>query len=427
MGTALAERQLREMSLFSERDSLAYDIEHFRKYWQEEGLPHNWRDLPGTGFQIQRQMRMLAGDLVKVTSLGERRDKFAGWLAKTDKDTRAFTLEYLAEGLVFPIRYEISWVDGELRLIAPLYGNKLMVDTVSEKERNGSVKRALGDQVEPFLLTAPNGSIAVMTSPSGWTGMRDEQGNEIRYPDSQTYILQKRGKDIVGFAMRTDFILGEHSELLRTLKVLYGLEYSVPDEHASVCDFVETVATITPSEEDIAIEDIVDVMKIVRSNLSQKTDAYKGRGWQEAYEDLARGDELWYFDRKIEKMVAEFIEYSLYRALTMEDVQESLAVTILRIAKFLRGKNLLKPVGISPKGGIDFLPITFGAVFKDVQSIPGCAGGGAHTLVNSLTPRHSLTEEIMYCVTCPFCKEVVDAILTQDKIICPKCEKSADR
>lgn len=34
---------------------------------------------------------------------------------------------------------------------------------------------------------------------------------------------------------------------------------------------------------------------------------------------------------------------------------------------------------------------------------------------------------VMPCVTCPFCKELVDAILTPKTISCPKCEITVTR
>lgn len=33
----------------------------------------------------------------------------------------------------------------------------------------------------------------------------------------------------------------------------------------------------------------------------------------------------------------------------------------------------------------------------------------------------------MPCVTCPFCKQLVDAILTPTSISCPKCEVTVSR
>ena len=37
------------------------------------------------------------------------------------------------------------------------------------------------------------------------------------------------------------------------------------------------------------------------------------------------------------------------------------------------------------------------------------------------------TPDLMRCVTCPFCKEIVDAILTKDAISCPRCGARVDR
>lgn len=41
----------------------------------------------------------------------------------------------------------------------------------------------------------------------------------------------------------------------------------------------------------------------------------------------------------------------------------------------------------------------------------------------------SLVEErgFMHCVTCPFCKEVVSAILTETTIACPSCLVEVNR
>ncbi len=34
---------------------------------------------------------------------------------------------------------------------------------------------------------------------------------------------------------------------------------------------------------------------------------------------------------------------------------------------------------------------------------------------------------LMPCVTCPFCKKIVDAILTPDTISCPQCKITVSR
>lgn len=63
----------------------------------------------------------------------------------------------------------------------------------------------------------------------------------------------------------------------------------------------------------------------------------------------------------------------------------------------------------------------------------GQFGGGRGHILESLMDsiKDSATEysssSEMKCVTCPFCSQLVDAIVTSDKIVCPSCHKSASR
>jgi len=44
-----------------------------------------------------------------------------------------------------------------------------------------------------------------------------------------------------------------------------------------------------------------------------------------------------------------------------------------------------------------------------------------HDRISSTDPN------LMPCVTCPFCKKLVDAILTAETITCPNCKVSVNR
>ena len=44
-----------------------------------------------------------------------------------------------------------------------------------------------------------------------------------------------------------------------------------------------------------------------------------------------------------------------------------------------------------------------------------------HDRISSIDPN------LMPCVTCPFCKQLVDAILTPETISCPECKVSVNR
>lgn len=62
----------------------------------------------------------------------------------------------------------------------------------------------------------------------------------------------------------------------------------------------------------------------------------------------------------------------------------------------------------------------FGVVNSYLDSIANRALGIQKKESNS-------SSEKMLCVTCPFCRQMVDADVTVDKISCPKCHKSASR
>jgi hypothetical protein len=44
-----------------------------------------------------------------------------------------------------------------------------------------------------------------------------------------------------------------------------------------------------------------------------------------------------------------------------------------------------------------------------------------------VSKHNGVSEVLLRCVTCPFCFQLVDAILTPSLIICPKCDATAKR
>jgi len=350
-------------------NALLTQIDYFNTNWRREDLPINWADLPGTGFMLRKQMASLSlNDLDKNES--KRR-----WLDQTNRDIKGFILEYLAEGLVFPINYSIG---SNEHLIDKNYGNKKVVDIVSSEERNGSIKEIVEEKLEPFLANASDGSIAVIDSPSGWSGLHQEDGRPITFPDSQIYIFQKKGKEIVGFTIRSDFNDREHKEFIRRIT-----GENLP-ENASAETYIRRGTALIDAGSGTNLKEIKDVVKLMqgtRRDMYESFLAYKDRSWNEIYRDLERGDELWRYDEITKGMVYEFEDYVLDNKLSKQEIKEALAVTILRIAKFLR-KNIKIPVQeriiyptSSKQHSYDIRPgISYGAVLTEVQKLPGCAG-----------------------------------------------------
>lgn len=405
--------------------TLAAEMVYLRHNWQKEDLPYDWRYLDGIGFHTRTHVDMLYASIDGVIDHAARREKVREWISQTEQDVKGFNLEYLAEGLTFPIYYQQEIINGEKKIVAPLYANKPMVDLTSADERNGVVKDTLAKKVEPYLLSAQDGSIAVMTSPSGWSGLHMENGEAIIYPDSQTYIWQKRGKEVVGFTVRTDFSLAEHKAFLQSY---FGINLA-PD--ATITDYVAAVGFLNANEyPGIDITQVVDSMRDTRFAMTQGSlSAYKDRMWQEVYRDLHNRDALWQFDTIAENLFSEFVEYIEPGNWTRREAEEALAVTILRMSRYLRGDKILKKEGISKDDsmGIYQEQVSYGAVLHDARELEGCAGGGSSTngpfgntfreLLLSITPRLAVSAGELIQQDTPL-KE--DSHFT-----CPKCPYKA--
>ena len=190
-------------------DPLEYHVNYLSDNAEFEGLPHNWYEFPGIGFSMQTQM-----DLYR-NSNSER----SKWISQTKRDILGFALEYLSDKLVYPYKYYLEKsADGNNRLVDPLYGNKDILDTVKLEERDGAVKDAVGE-IKSFFLDqeTPNGSLAVMTSLMGKTGLTTDNGKPISYQDSYFFIFQKNHDSIKGFTIKTDFSVQEGIKVINRL------------------------------------------------------------------------------------------------------------------------------------------------------------------------------------------------------------------
>ncbi|HZJ18521.1 MAG TPA: hypothetical protein VFD45_02805 [Patescibacteria group bacterium] len=95
---------------------------------------------------------------------------------------------------------------------------------------------------------------------------------------------------------------------------------------------------------------------------------------------------------------------------------------------FSLGKNLLIEAG---EINIRALAARYGdKKAPTVQGSCGSTGTESSNIFNNKGSVSSLLKEendLMKCVTCPFCHEKVDAQLTEGKITCPSCKESANR
>ena len=391
-----------------------------------------WYCLPGTGFNVKLQIDQLEDDLSSGVTLDQS-------FQKIEQDIQGFKIEYLCEGLLFPIVLGKQQVEGQERIVAPLYNNKLLVDTVTEQERSGAVKKSV-KAVEEFLLSAPQGSIAIMTSPDGWSGY-----DGITYQDSQTYIWQVGTADqIQGFTVRTDMSLAQNRELLN----FFGQDLSdctLPKEQ--IIETVSKPVLIRHYDNQKAwnFQDVVDVIK----HIKKSPYAYKNRYFSEIYASLKNPQALWTLDqitkRLTEKLKQKFkkILSNGYTRVIRIELEKSLGIAVLELAQSIRhpsktlseveGSQILREFEEQESAAIPYAQIAaYEEILYQVQQLPGCAGGGQTKTIfeGTLTPREITksklpqAEKILSCVKCPFCEIIVNAIIAGGKIYCPSCENS---
>lgn len=399
-----------------------------------------WYLLPNTGFNVALQVNQFMADLQKS---GNNREAFNSDFQKVEQDILGFKTEYLCEGLLFPIVLKRQIVGGEEKIVGGLYADKPLENTVDSQERHGTVKNSV-IKVADFLKTAPRSSIAVLTSPEGWSGLTGPNGRAINYADSQTYIwrVMEDGTPM-GFTVRTDMNLEQSKKLL----IHFGKDpQNLQDQHSDISQITNAPVFLPalPGANTWQFEDVVNVIKTVKGSPF----AYKNRSFDEVYNSLQNPEALWTLDettKELTDQLKSFLQEKLeLGTLTRQDVEIAIGATVLKLAAKIRPQfhsshnaehkvdpsiriNLNAPIfGAEKPMFRPIHPWDYLALLKDVQKLPGCNGGGdENTMFNgTISARYALAEKTLNC-KCPFCNMQVDAIISMGKIICPKCDKSA--
>ncbi len=383
-----------------QRNTLLGEIHHLRDNWQEEGLPQNWVDLPGVGFLVGYQLGFLDSDKLKHLGPQDRKNL---WTDTTEYSLRGWIREYLEGKLTFPGELQLYQTNGQWKMRDTRHGAGLNVeDTLSKKERNGAVWSAVVDIAKPFLVNAPDGSIIVKQSPSGTSGIRDNMGMIIDYPDSHFEIMQKKGDRVYTYTIKTDYDYGEHREAMRRLRKMAGQPESPLNEKSLVEDYVLTTAAFDSSKTATGIADVIDVFKNTRLDMSGSLHAMKNKKWDEVYEDISKNrEDLWRYDKVTDLYIDQFVDYARNGNWTKDTLKEALSATILRLSKYVLNKEKAgkqPSVVVELVQGVEhpveprYMPIfntnnSYGVAFNEVKNIAGCAGGNQNDKQSAYSSR----------------------------------------
>lgn len=439
---------------FFSKDWLKNEVNNLQK----DPIPERevpWYYLSGTGFWVKEQVTNL---IQHVHEAG--RDAFPGSLelelAKTKVDIEAFEQEYLKQMLT--LKWNIAWGDNG-QLIATDYGNVSLRSTTGKEEREGVVWEALfGDEekgttgAEGWLRTAPADSFAIVVSPAGWTNLFTKKGEAINHKENQIYALRtKEDGTLDSLTFRIEATPEQIEAFQRDLGRTIPKTYNSRDR---IKQIQLNVACLTPedaSKLENPVNSFNDLIDLMQKAVGDRPDAYQGKSFDEMRIFLQDPKKFTHGHPLTPLLIDRlqgFVRDEFATAQSAEDLTRRLeiahAITILHQNKMyreeeeeeertgkkrennergMRSRDVLLNEGHSA-GGMDYLEEQ-----RKLKQRPGCGGGGTTTSMGSsrLGEIDKSSSKDGQCVTCPFCKTLVDAIVTESKIECPSCHKTADK
>lgn len=334
--------------------------------------------LPFTGFDIRANSDKWRRNMVDALENDSSQDELIKMsLGQTVEDVRAFWAEYLVHLPVLPIPIQFQEKGSTRQIVAPRYGNQLFVETVSEKERNGVVKEAVG-KASQILQEAPAGSVVVTTSPPGWSGRQVADGREIIYLESQTYIYQVGENDrLEAITLVTDMSLEENERLMKSLSGYSPLDPKGASEQERIEDVVAQIAFLEADKEShYTFEDIVwEVQEVM-----QRTFARGKKTFSDIRQLIERRRKLLECDETTEVIIGRFQEFVRKNIHDLDEgslraLEEALGKTILTISAAMRRAGGSEAISSTPQ-----IPRMFSGNYQEelhfLQSLPGCNGGG---------------------------------------------------
>lgn len=178
--------------------------------------------LTGTGFDMPMQIMRFVNTCKNAPNFQEAKEKAMNELRL---DMRGYLWEFLEKQPVLPQELILT-TDG--KLVAPNYSDAPLKEVTNDKERNGAIKEAV-KTLETLTASADKETIFVVASPAGWSGLEDEDGNPLVFPEAQVYAYLVteggEGRKINGVTLRTSLSLQKIEKLQEELS---GGEFQIP-------------------------------------------------------------------------------------------------------------------------------------------------------------------------------------------------------
>jgi len=419
--------------LESQKRNLSYydiELESFSRWWS---IDKNRFKLSNLSFRVDNQTNLFFSTLEK--------EGFDTAFSQLRMDLYGYYLEYIKQEAILPFTLRFNQ---EGKLIGDFYGDKPITEMINQNERDGVVFDAMVDLEEKIKYLGDN-ELIFRISPSGWTGLGYD------YTESQSQIYWREGDKIRGLTIRLNADFGEIIDFLETLKIIS------PDFSNNLRKLNEREAIKKLTSLNLVLNDTLnDFLESLANHF--KTD-HRGKNladsilsWQTTESDFHQYDEL--------ANLINWLEWRLRKKALQS--KEELEMILGFVLMTMAGQEMKKKESfvirddnyyLSESFHLDsrHLPFPFyDRFFNHLQSLSGCAGGGIFERkgegnifgifknnlfrLNPFGPQEiddKNSSDSLKCVTCPFCKKIVDAKIVRKKdgdyIHCPSCNEEVKK
>jgi len=426
------DHQVPSFDLESQKRNPSYydiELESFSRWWS---IDKNRFKSSNLSFRVDNQANLFFSTLEK--------EGFDTAFSQLRMDLYGYYLEYIKQEAILPFTLRFNQ---EGKLIGDFYGDKPITEMINQNERDGVVFDAMVDLEEKIKHLGDN-DLIFRISPSGWTGLGYD------YTESQSQIYWREGDKIRGLTVRLNTGLNE-------IINFFGKAYpDILSELIKTVDEKEIIKAITKL--NLVLHGSPNDFLIFLTNYF-KTD-HRGKNladsilsWQTTESDFHHYDELANLINWLEWRLREMREKGLQ---SKEELEMILGFVLMTIA----GQELKKTKPsftsyynyYSESLYLDsrHLPsFSYNQALNHLQSLSGCAGGGIFEReggnifgifknnlfrLNPFGPQEiddKNSSDSLKCVTCPFCKKIVDAKIVRKKdgdyIHCPSCNEEVKK
>lgn len=330
----------------------------------------------------------------------------------TARQIRTYESETLEDNVVSFYPCFIHSFKGETKLFSSDSPREefLIESQIDPLERDGIVSR--GFKVLQDKMGEANGKrLFLWVSPKGSAGTRGIY-KDINYGYHQVYLGSIDGQRTEAYALKSDI---KEEILAQWVNQISHGEVDLKGDNPQ--DFLLNPVVTSSSQEDALLFALLKLKQALSQN--QQTKFYKNIDIDNLPQMIR--DKKIKQEADVERITRELEKsFSSDGYLGFEEARRAIGGQMYVLYdRYANERGEVKLTGCA--GG----SISINSLFEKRLEQPEVENKNIFSTEYRL--KSSEKTETMKCVTCPFCSETVDAIVTQSKIICPKCNKSADK